>query len=285
MAMIRPVVMLALLLLAAASPLSAFAQGGVGIQADPCTAKIEPPPAIADFAAAATAAKDGATPLPPLTKQALDSYDGWRRAQAMSDFANLCRYAAANRTLPPAGADRIVFFGDSITQGWLEVRPAFFAGDRVDRGISGQTTAQMIGRFQADVIALKPRVVHILAGTNDIAGNTGATSLTQIEDNLRAMVEMARAHGITVVLGTLLPARHYGWRPEIDPVPGIAALNAWIRAYGRDNGIAVVDYFALLDDGQSGLAPTDSGDGVHPNAAAYAKMEAALTPVLDRAAR
>jgi acyl-CoA thioesterase-1 len=170
--------------------------------------------------------------------------------------------------------------GDSITEGWKESRPEFFRGDRIDRGISGQTTSQMLGRFYADVIALRPAVVHILAGTNDIAGNGGATTLKDIENNIRSMVELAQAHRIRVILGTVLPAARYPWRSEIDPVSPVAALNMWIRSYAKLQGIRLVDYYSALDDGHHGLAPGDSGDGVHPSPAGYAKMEAALTAKL-----
>jgi acyl-CoA thioesterase-1 len=198
-----------------------------------------------------------------------------------ADYFNLCRYRAANQSLPKASSNRIVFMGDSITQGWIESRPAFFQGDRVDRGISGQTTSQMLGRFYADVIALRPATVHILAGTNDIAGNGGPTDLDAIENNIRSMVELAQAHRIKVVLGTVLPARRFDWRPEIDPIASIQALNAWIRDYARTNRLTLVDYYVALDDGRHGLALSDSGDGVHPTPAGYAKMEAALGAKLD----
>jgi lysophospholipase L1-like esterase len=198
-----------------------------------------------------------------------------------ADFFGLCRYRAANRSLPAPSSARIVFMGDSITQGWKDSRPEFFRGDRVDRGISSQTTSQMLGRFSADVIALHPAAVHILAGTNDIAGNGGPTTLENIENNIRSMVELAQAHRIKVILGTVLPAVRYNWRPEIDPVPSIGALNAWIRSYSKSHGIILVDYYSALDDGRHGLAPSDSGDGVHPTPAGFAKMEAALTAKLD----
>jgi acyl-CoA thioesterase-1 len=194
----------------------------------------------------------------------------------LADMFNLCRYRAANQALPPPSSTRIVFMGDSITEGWKDSRPKFFQGDRIDRGISGQTSAQMLGRFYADVIALRPATVHILAGTNDIAGNGGPTSLEAIQNNIRSMVELAQAHRIKVILGTVLPAARFDWRPEVDPVPSIGALNAWIRNYARSRGITLVDYYAVLDDGRHGLAKSDSADGVHPTAAGYAKMEAAL---------
>jgi lysophospholipase L1-like esterase len=200
----------------------------------------------------------------------------------LADFFNLCRYHAANQSLPKPSSTRIIFMGDSITEGWKESRPEFFRGDRIDRGISGQTTSQMLGRFYADVIALHPAVVHILAGTNDIAGNGGPTSLDAIENNIRSMVELAQAHRIKVLLGTVLPAARYSWRPNIDPVPSILALNVWIRSYARSRGVTLVDYYALLDDGQHALARSDSKDGVHPTPAGYAKMEAALDARLNR---
>lgn len=276
------IVMLAALASPASTPIG---QTVVGTDGDPCTVQNVPPHSVARFIADAKKLKGDEALLQPMTKRDLREYNDWQRVQTLTDFANICRYEALNRNLPVATDHRIVFFGDSIIQHWLEIRPGFFSADRIDRGISGQTTAQMIGRFQSDVIALRPRIVHILAGTNDIAGNTGVTSLSRVEDNLRTMVELSKAHGIKVVIATLLPARQYSWRPQIDPVPEIASLNAWIRAYGRDNDIPVVDYYALLDDGKSGLSAVDSSDGVHPNSAAYAKMEAALVPVLDRALR
>ena len=199
-----------------------------------------------------------------------------------ADFFDLCRYRAANQALAKPSPARIVFMGDSITQGWKESRPEFFRGDRVDRGISGQTTSQMLGRFYADVIALHPAAVHILAGTNDIAGNGGPTTLENVENNIRTMVELARVHRIRVILGTILPVARYSWRPEIEPVPSIGALNSWIRSYSKSHGIILVDYYAALDDGRHGLAPSDSGDGVHPSPAGYVKMEAALTTQLAR---
>jgi acyl-CoA thioesterase-1 len=219
--------------------------------------------------------------LPPQPGEAgTAAYDQWQNQLLLADFSKLCRYRSANLALPPASSTRIVFMGDSITEGWKENRPEFFRGDRIDRGISGQTTSQMLGRFYADVIALHPAVVHILAGTNDIAGNSGPTSLDAIENNLRSMVELAQAHRIRVILGTVLPAVRYSWRPSIDPVPSIRALNVWMQRFARARGVTLVDYYTLLDDGHHGLAPADSNDGVHPSAAGYAKMEAALTAKL-----
>jgi len=141
----------------------------------------------------------------------------------------------------------------------------------------------MLGRFYADVIALHPATVHILAGTNDIAGNGGPTTLTNIKNNIRSMVELAQAHRIKVVLGTVLPATRFSWRPDIEPVVPIGALNDWIRRYSKSRGIFLVDYYSVLDDGHHGLAPGDSADGVHPTPAGYARMEAVLTAKLTAA--
>jgi len=216
-------------------------------------------------------------PCGALPRPAAGTPDDRRQIELrLADFFNLCRYRAANQALPPPSSTRIIFMGDSITEGWKEGRPGFFQGDRIDRGISGQTSAQMLGRFYADVIALRPATVHILAGTNDIAGNGGPTSLEAIQNNIRGMVELAHAHRIKVILGTVPPAARFNWRPEVDPIPSIRALNVWIRDYARSHGISLVDYFALLDDGHHGLAKSDSADGVHPTAAGYAKMETAL---------
>ncbi len=201
----------------------------------------------------------------------------WQRKLLLADFFSLCRYRSENQSLSPYSSGRIIFMGDSITQGWKESRPEFFGANRINRGISGQTSAQMLGRFYADVIALRPFAVHILAGANDIAGNGGPTTLQNIENNIKTMVEIARAHRIRIILGTILPAARYGWRPEIEPIPQIAVLNSWIKSYARKNGLGLVDYYAALDDGRHGLSRTDSDDGVHPSPQGYAKMERAFS--------
>ncbi|MEO7257473.1 MAG: SGNH/GDSL hydrolase family protein [Sphingomicrobium sp.] len=217
---------------------------------------------------------------PPATRVGVtDNLCGQSRNDS-SDIFNLCRYWAANRSLPKPSPARIVFIGDSLTESWKDSRPQFFENDRIDRGISGQTSAQMLVRFYADVINLHPAVVHILAGSNDIAGNGGPTSFEAIENNLRSMVELAQAHRIKVIIGTVPPAARFGWRPEIDPVSSIRALNTWIREYARSRKATLVDYYAALDDGHRALSKSDSADGVHPSPAGYAKMEAALSAAL-----
>ena len=216
-------------------------------------------------------------------KDANDRYGRWIMELFRSDYGFMCKYAEDNARLPPATGQRIVFMGDSITEGWQGASPSFFRGDRIDRGISGQTTRQMLVRFRSDVIDLKPAVVHILAGTNDIAGNTGPTSLDEIEGNLRSMAELAQAHGIKVVFGTVLPVRKYGWRPEVDPPRTIAALNDWILSYARERGFGIADYHAAMNDGSGGLSKVYAEDGVHPTRAGYAKMERVAEPALAQA--
>jgi lysophospholipase L1-like esterase len=186
------------------------------------------------------------------------------------DWAELSRYRMANAVLPApaAGERRVVFMGDSITEGWRNTaKPpapemgAFFIGKPyINRGISGQTTPQMLVRFRDDVIALKPAAVVLLAGTNDLAGNTGEMTLAAIEENIATMSELARLHGIRVVLISVLPVAEYGWNPGRQPAPKIVALNARLREYARNNE-----------------------DGVHPNRAGYELMARLLQPAIDEA--
>ena len=200
----------------------------------------------------------------------------------LADWPNLAKYRDANAALaPPSGAEqRVVFMGDSITEGWGDMDPNFFAAHAyVDRGISGQTTPQMLVRLRQDVIALQPAAVVILAGTNDIAGNTGPTTIEAIEGNLKSMAELARANGIRVVLSSVLPAFDYPWRPGLQPVPKIAALNSWMHDYCAQERCVYLDYFSAMADERKGLPLTLSGDGVHPNKAGFAIME----PLVEKA--
>ncbi len=197
--------------------------------------------------------------------------------QTLADWPNLAKYREANTALSSAAAPekRIVFMGDSITEGWATLDPQFFTvhPNYVDRGISGQTTPQMLVRFRQDVIALRPAVVLILAGSNDLAGNTGPTTVDAIEDNLQSMAELARANGIRVVLSSVLPVFDYAWRPGLQPVPKIAALNSWMKDYCAKEGCIYLDYFSAMADERKGLPPALSRDGVHPNKAGFAIME------------
>ena len=204
--------------------------------------------------------------------------------QRLNDWPLLARFARDNATYPPpkAGENRVVFFGDSITDFWGRPVGDFFPGKGyINRGISGQTTPQMLVRFRADVIALKPKVVVILAGTNDIAGNTGASTLAMIEDNLSSMTELARVHGIRVVIATLLPVADYTDAEQTTrrPPPAILALNAWTRAYAVREGLVLLDYFPVMVDESGALKRELTDDGLHPNAQGYAVM----APVAQRA--
>jgi len=175
--------------------------------------------------------------------------------QLRSDWANFARYHDANAKLPPPAANesRVVFMGNSITEGWEKYFPTMFAGKPyISRGISGQTTPQMLVRFRPDVVALKPKVVVILAGTNDIAGNTGPSTLEMIEDNIASMAEIARENGIKVVLSSVLPVFDYPWKPGLEPAPKIIALNKWIKDYASQHGAVYVDYHSAMADARGG---------------------------------
>ncbi|WP_226018156.1 GDSL-type esterase/lipase family protein [Novosphingobium sp. FKTRR1] len=190
---------------------------------------------------------------------------------AQNDWPALCRYQRANRQL--AAPPRVVMIGDSITEWWLTTSPGMFAGGIVDRGIAGQTSPQILLRFYQDVVRLKPRVVHIMCGTNDVAGNTGPTSPEEYTNAIRAMVDLAQANGIAVVIGSVLPAGAFNWRAGYRPAGQIVALNVWLRDFARLRGAAYADYHGAMTDPQGAMKPGLSSDGVHPNAAGYAVME------------
>ena len=176
--------------------------------------------------------------------------------------------------------------GNSITEAWAPLFPALFPGRAyIGRGISGQTTPQMLLRFHQDVIALAPRAVVILGGTNDIAGNTGPSTLGMIEDNLEAMAEMARAHGIRVILVSVLPVFDYPWRPGLVPAPKIVALNAWMRGYAAAHGDTYLDLHSPMADARGGMRDGLSTDGVHPNEAGYRLMAALTDSTIARVLR
>lgn len=200
-----------------------------------------------------------------------------RSQRTLNDWPNLARYREENAKIvtPSAPEDRVVFMGDSITDAWGRTYGKFFPGKPyVNRGISGQTTSQMLVRFRPDVIALKPKAVVILAGTNDIAGNTGPATLELIQGNLMSMAELAKANGIRVVLASVMPVSDY-IRPQTErrPPEKIRALNAWIKDYAAKNGYIYLDYYsAMLDDRQM-LRRELSYDGLHPNEAGYQLIE------------
>ncbi len=196
-------------------------------------------------------------------------------AQNKTDWANFGKYEAANAQ---EKSGQVVFMGNSITEGWKNQRPEFFTTNGyIGRGIGGQTSAQMLVRFQRDVIDLKPKAVVILAGTNDIAQNQGYISQENILGNIQSMVELAQHHNIQVYLCSVLPAYEFGWRKEIQDVANqIVQLNTLIRSYAESKGIPYVDYHSALKDERNGLSAEHAKDGVHPTAAAYEIMEATL---------
>jgi lysophospholipase L1-like esterase len=192
------------------------------------------------------------------------------------DWPNIKKYEQANSQVPaPEKSEkRVVYMGDSITDFWIGNDPSFFAGKAYyDRGISGQTTGQMLVRFREDVINLKPAVVIILAGINDIAENNGPSKLEDVMGNIISMAELARANKIKVVLSSVMPAFAFPWRPTIDPKDKVKALNEMIKAYCDKNNFIYLDYFTAMADENRGLPTTLSKDGVHPNLAGYKMME------------
>jgi lysophospholipase L1-like esterase len=204
----------------------------------------------------------------------------------LSDWAFLGRFQADNAAVSATeDPNRVVFMGNSITEGWKHFRPEFFEDNPyINRGIGGQTTPQMLIRFKPDVIHLKPKAVVILAGINDIAGNTGPTELSTIFDNLTSMAEIAQAHNIRVLMCSVLPAKDFPWSPGLEPAPKVVALNQMIEKYCKEQGHTYVDYYSAMEDGQGGLKVpefTSADDLVHPNKAGYLVMEAILKKALQ----
>jgi lysophospholipase L1-like esterase len=210
----------------------------------------------------------------------------WRHHDQLllTDFGWLARFKDEDTKLgpPAAGENRVVFMGDSITEGW-PLDKSFPGKPYVNRGISGQTTSQMVLRFHQDVIALKPKVVVILAGINDMAENTGPMTLGQTEDNLAAMAEMATANGIKVVMCSVLPATHFSWHPGLTPASEVAAANVWMKAYAAEKGHVYVDFYAAMKDDEGGLPPNLSRDGVHPLPAGHAIMDPLVEAGIEKA--
>lgn len=198
----------------------------------------------------------------------LINYDIALVLQRMNDWAELERYRQANLKLDCSSSDRVIFFGDSITDGWNLAD--YFANDYINRGINGQTTSQMLVRFRPDVIALKPRVVVILAGTNDLAGNTGPMQLTDIQNNLMSIAELAKLHKIRVVFASILPVQENQLRDR--PLEKIKALNDWLEQYCAANDCVYLDYYLQMIDDRELLRSDLSEDGLHPNEVGYKIM-------------
>jgi lysophospholipase L1-like esterase len=199
------------------------------------------------------------------------------------DWPALCRYRDADRQT--TARPNAVMIGDSITEFWLPIAPGLFADGVVDRGVSGQTSAQIMTRFYQDVVRVRPRVVHIMCGTNDVAGNTGPTSPDDFANAILAMVDMARANDIAVVLGSILPAGAFGWRNGYRPATEIIALNTWLRDLARKRGLVYADYHGAMADPAGAMKPGLASDGVHPTAAGYAVMEPIARAAIAEAVR
>jgi lysophospholipase L1-like esterase len=198
---------------------------------------------------------------------------------AAKDWAQYSRYASSNDSI--TSRPKAVLMGNSITDNWAKFHPEFFAENNfVGRGISGQVTSQMLCRFQADVIALRPKMVIIMAGTNDIALNNGYISHEHILQNIQSMCQLAKQNHIKPVLCSCLPAAAFKWRPELKPAEEIIRLNEMIKAYAEANRITYVDYHSALVDEQGGLPTKYAKDGVHPNLEAYHIMEQILLKAL-----
>ena len=210
-------------------------------------------------------------------------------AQNWSEFANTGYYAKANLELKlhSKTENRVVLMGNSITEGWVFMRPEFFENrDYINRGIGGQTTPQMLLRFRPDVVDLNPKVVLILAGTNDIAGNTGFTPLETIIGNIKSMAEIANANGIEVVISSILPAIEYLWKPGLNPAPKIISINKELKAYAQQHNFIYLDYFTAMVDDNDGLKVPDytaADDLVHPNVAGYLVMEKLAEKAIETA--
>lgn len=227
--------------------------------------------------------------LAAISAIALTSFESWAQKPDPNDWANLKRYRSQNAFLEPVGkkGHRVAFMGNSITDNWFKFHPEFFIENGfVGRGISGQTTPQMLIRFRQDVVNIGAKTVVILAGTNDIAGNTGYSSLEMIMDNLKSMCDIAKANKIRPILCSVLPAYRYSWKKDVRCDQLIPELNEMIKAYAKANKITYVDFFSALVDhtpgNENGLPKKYSKDGVHPNLEGYYVMEEILLKALKK---
>jgi len=213
-------------------------------------------------------------------------WNSWFHGWFARDFGMIGYYADDNAKLLASKAPvDVVFMGDSITEGWMDKRPAFFTRGRIDRGIGGQTTPQMVLRMMSDVVALHPRAVHIMGGTNDIAGNTGPMTPAMSENNVRAMTDIAQRHGIKVLIASVPPAGRFQWAPQIETRSAIAELNRRLERVAHETGAVWVDYHPVLDDGTGAMKPGLAVDGVHPTEAGYDAMATVIDPILARVLR
>ena len=213
--------------------------------------------------------------IEPASRADQISYANW----AKIDPYGLCRYREENRSLPGPSARRVVFIGDSITESWKASDPSFFTHDVIDRGVSGQTTMQMLARFRQDVIDLQPAIVHIMGGINDISSPIG-TALTR--SNIQSMVDLAQANGITVILGEITPSAFFAGSPERNPGPHIVWFNRWLESYAQKKRLILVKYHGKLANGENGIRDGLSNDGLHPNRLGFAVMTPLARAAVDR---
>ena len=222
--------------------------------------------------------------LTPEAMQQIMAVQKEMTARQAKDWPNLCHYAADNATVIASGKwPHAILMGDSITENWLRADPVLFNSDLLDRGISGQTTPQMLLRAYHDVIALHPRVVHIMAGTNDISGNTGPETDQTIIDNIRAMIILAKANGIKVVLGSITPSSGFAARPGANPSARIVRVNGLLRQLAAEQKVVFVDYHTPLTDAGGGMPQSLSNDGLHPNRDGYAIIKPLMEQAIARA--
>lgn len=260
----------------AAQPASAVLTGMVE---EPCPALPPEPPSVQALREGML--KSGPADIPALLALAaqpdFQAYDAARKARNDQDWAGICVYRADNARVVASGVrPDVVLMGDSITENWAYADPDLIDGARiVGRGIGGQTSAQMLVRFRADVIALQPRRVHIMAGTNDVAGNGGPTSPDAYRNNIMAMADLAAANGVEVLLASIPPVNRFYWNPAVQPAARVAELNAWLRSYAAEKGYRFIDYGPVMADERQGLRSDYGVDGVHPNRTAYAAMRTA----------
>lgn len=265
---------------------AAAAVNVVGLTANPCPPPIEMPAELIAWRAQSYAPTNHHAIAPPIAP-AIAYRNAYLEARK-TDWPDLCGFYFDNQKLigHPQADRQVVFMGDSITNGWQYGDPAFFRTGWIDRGISGQTTQQMLLRFPSDVLALKPRVVHIMAGTNDIAGNNGPTSIEALEANIAAMVTLAKAAGIRVILAAVPPSSGFTWAPAIRAVADIALVNTRLKALAAREHIQYVDYGAVLAAPDGAMKADLTLDGTHPAAAGYLAMapmaQAAIATALKR---
>jgi lysophospholipase L1-like esterase len=267
-------------------PVAAIAQAPMPV-AQMTDSPCPPPPPRPPQEMLTAMLKPGAKPpqIPAGGDEKLQEYLKKHAEDLFRDYADLCHYKSDNATILKGAHPKAVFMGDSITEAWGIGDPSLFTLGVIDRGISGQTSPQMLVRFYQDVVALRPQAVHIMAGTNDVAGNTGPSSPDDFKNNIRAMVDLAKTNHIQVVLASILPAERFPWRPDIQPVEQIRQLNTWLRQFAGEHKLIYADYYSALTTTSGAFRPELSNDGVHPNSDGYAAMRPIAEAALRKATR